>query len=187
MVETLGDILPYAAKTYADKTGLISDGRRFSFNELEALSNAFANSLAGLGVSAGDRVTLYGPNSWQWMVGYYGIAKTGAVVNPVNALLTAEEVVYIVKDSGARILVGSTDQVAPFLDMRATGLSQVVAWGESVPAAAASFNRWLEQGSRFFTLRRRTQKDPGAICYTSGTTGHPKGAVQSQRSIIAAA
>ena len=188
MVETLGDILPFAAQKYADKTGLVCGGRRFSFNELEALSNAFANSLAAAGVSAGDRVTLYGPNSWQWMVGYYGIAKNGAVVIPVNALLTAEEVVFIIKDSGARILVGSTDKVAPFLDMRAsTGLSQIVAWGESVPAAAASFNRWLEQGSCFFTLRRRSQKDSGAICYTSGTTGHPKGAVQSQRSIVAAA
>ena len=77
--------------------------RSFAFGELEALSNSFANGLVAAGVQPGDRVTLYGPNSWQWMVAYYAIAKTGAVVNPVNALLTPEEVNYIIKDSGARI------------------------------------------------------------------------------------
>jgi long-chain acyl-CoA synthetase len=188
MVETLGDILPYAAKRYADKTCLVFDARRFSFNEIDALSNAFANGLAAAGVLVGDRVAIYGPNSWQWMVAYYGIAKTSAVVIPVNALLTAEEVAYIVKDSGTRTVVGSADKVAPLMDMRAgTDLSRVIAWGANLPAGAVPFDRWLEQGSRAFTLRERTAKDSGAICYTSGTTGHPKGAVQSQRSIVAAA
>jgi long-chain acyl-CoA synthetase len=188
MVEALGEVLPYAARRYGDKKALVADGRSFSFNELEALSNAFANGLAAAGVAAGDRVTLYGPNSWQWVVAYYGIAKTGAVVNPVNALLTAEEVNYIVKDSGARTAVASTDKAAALLDMKAdTGLAHVVIWGDKVPAGAVPFEQWLERGSRAFTPRKRTPKDTGAICYTSGTTGHPKGAVQSQHSVVAAA
>jgi long-chain acyl-CoA synthetase len=188
MVRTLGEILPAAARRYGDKIALIIDGRTFSFNALEAASNAFANGLAHRGVGPGDIVTLYGPNSWQWMVAYYAIAKTGAVVNPVNTMLTPEEVRYIVKDSGARAVVASEDKAGPLMDMKAnTGLSQVVIWGGKAPLGAAAFERWLEEGKPTFSPPRRSPRDTGAICYTSGTTGHPKGAVQSVRSIMATA
>jgi len=188
MVQTLGEILPEAARRYGDKTALVIDGRSFTFNALETASNAFANGLAQAGVAPGDIVTLYGPNSWQWMVAYFAIAKTGAVVNPVNTMLTPEEVKYIVEDSGARAVVASEDKAGPLMDMKGNaGLSQVVIWGEKVPAGATSFERWLKDGNATFAPRPRSPKDTGAICYTSGTTGHPKGAVQSVRSIIATA
>lgn len=188
MVETLGEVLPFAAKRYGDKTALVSDGRSFSFNELDALSNAFANGLVAAGVQPGHCVTLYGPNSWQWMVAYYAIAKAGAVVNPVNALLTPEEVKYIVQDCGARAVVASQDKATALLDMKGdTGLSEVLIWGSTPPAGAIAFDHWLDKGASVFTPKQRGPKDTGAICYTSGTTGHPKGAVQSQRSIVATA
>jgi len=188
MVQTLGEILPEAARRYGDKTALVIDGRSFSFSELEAASNSFANGLAHAGVTPGDIVTLYGPNSWQWMVAYYAIAKTGAVLNPVNTMLTPEEVKYIVGDSGARAIVASEDKAGPLLDMKGnSGLSQVVIWGDKVPAGAVAFDSWLRDGKTDFSPRPRSPKDTGAICYTSGTTGHPRGAVQSVRSVVAAA
>jgi long-chain acyl-CoA synthetase len=188
MVQTLGEILPAAARRYGHKTALVVDGRSFTFNALEAKSNAFANGLVEAGVAPGDIVTLYGPNSWQWLVAYYGTAKTGAVVNPINTMLTPEEVKYIVEDSGARAVVASDDKAASLMDMKGnTGLSQVVIWGDKVPAGATPFDRWLQDGKASFSPRPRGPKDTGAICYTSGTTGHPRGAVQSTRSIVAAA
>ena len=188
MVETLGEVLPFAARRYGGKTALVSDGRSFTFNELEARSNAFANGLVAAGIEPGDTVTLYGPNSWQWLVAYYAIAKTGAVVNPVNVMLTPEEVKFIVGDCGARAVVASADKAAALMDMKGnTGLSEVVIWGDKAPAGTTPFDRWLEQGKPTFTPARRSPKDTGAICYTSGTTGHPKGAVQSIRSIVATA
>ncbi|NJO24447.1 MAG: AMP-binding protein, partial [Sphingomonadales bacterium] len=179
---------PEAARRYGDKTALVVGERKFSFNELEAKSNAFANGLAAAGIAPGDIVTLYGPNSWQWLVAYYGIAKTGAVVNPANTMLTPEEVKYIVEDSGARAVVASGDKAGPLMDMKGnTGLSEVVIWGDKAPAGAASLERWLDEGKPAFAARPRSPKDTGAICYTSGTTGHPRGAVQSIRSVVAAA
>jgi long-chain acyl-CoA synthetase len=188
MVGTLGQLLPEAARRYGDKAALITGGRTLSFNDLDAQSNAFANGLVAAGIAPGDIVTLYGPNSWQWLVAYYGIAKTGAVVNPANTMLTPEEVKYIAEDSGARAVVASDDKAGPLMDMKGnTGLSEVVIWGDKPPPGAASLERWLDEGKPTFAARPRDPRDTGSICYTSGTTGHPRGAVQSIRSVVAAA
>jgi len=188
MVQTLGEILPEAARRYGDKTALIIDGRSLTFRELEAKSNAFANGLAAAGIEPGDTVTLYGPNSWPWVVAYYAIAKTGAVVNPINVMLTSEEVRYILRDSGARAVVASADKAAALMDMKAdTGLGEIVIWGETAPTGTTPFERWLRDGRTSFTPRPRSPRDVGSICYTSGTTGYPKGAVHNHRAIIATA
>jgi long-chain acyl-CoA synthetase len=87
VISCLGMVLPAAAAKYGDKTALIVAGRVFSFRELDELSSAVAASLVKLGVAAGDRVTLYAPNSWEWLVSYYGSLKAGAVINPINVML----------------------------------------------------------------------------------------------------
>jgi long-chain acyl-CoA synthetase len=187
MVTTIGDILPEAARRFGDKVSVIVEGEELTFANLDAMSNKVASGLVSIGVAPGDRVTLYGPNSWQWVVAYYAIAKIGAVVNPISAMLTTEEVRYVLQDSGARVLVTSSDQGLPLLDLvDAEQLSHVVMWGEDVGERGTSLQAWIETGDDQFVLRPRDPSDLGAICYTSGTTGHPKGAMQSIRSVVAA-
>ena len=84
MVTTNGEILPAAARRVGVKTALIVEDRTFSFVDLDRMSNRIANGLIAVGVQPGDRVTLYGQNCWEWLVAYYGIGKTGAVVNPIS-------------------------------------------------------------------------------------------------------
>ena len=115
MLQSLAQILPHAAQKFGRKTALIMDGRELSFRELDALSNALARSLVKLGIEPGDRVTFYSPNSWEWIVTYYGVLKTGAVINPVNVMLTPAEVAYVTRDCGAKVLIGSADKVGPAL------------------------------------------------------------------------
>ena len=123
--------------------------RSFSFDDLQALSNRAANGLVAAGVQPGDRVALYGPNCWEWLVAYYGIAKTGAVVIPVNVMLTPDEVRYVVEDSGTRAVVASADKGEPLLDLRGTGnLQDVVLWGDELPPGATAFADWLSHGPR---------------------------------------
>lgn len=185
---TLGEILPAAAQRFGDRTALVVEGHTFSFSQLEALSNRIANGLAAGGVRPGDRVTLYGHNCWEWLVSYYGIAKTGAVVNPINVMLTPDEVRYIVEDSGARAVVASPDKGGALLDMvGVANLSSVVLWGDGISTGASSLSDWLQRGRDSFTVVDRQPSDPAAICYTSGTTGHPKGAMQSQRAVAGSA
>ena len=188
MVATIGDILPTAAKLFGAKTALIVGNRVFSFADLDLLSNRVANGLVSVGVRPGDRVTLYGQNCWEWLVAYYGIGKTGAVINPISSMLTPEEVRYVIADSGARVLVASLEKGLPVLDLvSAANLTCVALWGEGVPKGATSCTDWLSRGSGAFAPISRQPEDLAAICYTSGTTGHPKGAMQSQRAIIGAA
>ena len=89
MVTTIAEILPQAARKHGDRVALIIDSRRLTFRQLDALSNRVANGLVASGVQPGDRVSLFGPNSWEWLVSYYGIVKSGAVVNPLSSMLTA--------------------------------------------------------------------------------------------------
>src|SRR4029450_13808091 len=95
-----------AAKKFGDRTALVTGERKFSFRELDRLSGALAQNLVKLGVEPGDRVTLYSPNSWEWIVSYYGALKAGAIVNPVNVMLTPAEVAYVTADCGARGVIG---------------------------------------------------------------------------------
>ena len=74
MVNSVGEISRNGVDLYGDKTALIIEKKRFSFREIDQLACRIANGLQAAGVEAGDRVTLYSPNCWEWVVSYYGIA-----------------------------------------------------------------------------------------------------------------
>jgi long-chain acyl-CoA synthetase len=188
VITTLADVLPNAARTHADRIALIVEDRQFSFRELDSLSNRIASGLVAMGVNPGDRVSLFGPNSWEWVASYYGIAKAGAVVNPLSSMLTPEEVRYSVTDAGARAVLASTDKAGALLALKGVGnLADVVLWGEAPVESATMLGDWLQHASADFSAPQRQPSDLAAICYTSGTTGRPKGAMQSHRSVVGAA
>ena len=182
MLGTLGEVLPHAARRFGDRRALVAGERSFSFTELNALSSALAVSLAERGVGPGDRVTLYAPNSWEWIVSYYGALKTGAVINPVNVMLTPAEVAYVTADCGAKALIGSPEKIGPALEAGVAGLESIV-FGDEPIAGATPFGE-LIAGAEGFDPVPLAPDALAAICYTSGTTGRPKGAMQSHRAVI---
>jgi acyl-CoA synthetase (AMP-forming)/AMP-acid ligase II len=91
VIKSIGSKPGEAAKRFGDKCALVLPNRELSFNELDALSNRCANALVDLGIKLADRVTLYSANCWEWIVSYYGALKTGAVINPINVMLTPSE------------------------------------------------------------------------------------------------
>jgi long-chain acyl-CoA synthetase len=188
MVTTIGEILPRAARTHGDRVALVIDSQRLSFRQLDTLSNRVASGLVASGVQPGDRVSLFGPNSWEWLVSYYGVAKAGAVVNPLSSMLTADEVRYAVGDTGARAVIASPDKGELLGQLKADGgRFDLVLWHEVPIAGATLLREWLDGASPEFVPRPRLPSDLAAICYTSGTTGRPKGAMQSQRAVMGAA
>ena len=113
--QMLDRILHEAAKNYGDKTALISNSRALTYRELDDLSSAFARALIKQGTMEGDRVSIYSQNRWEWVVAYHGILKAGAVVNPINVMLTAEEVGFVLNNCGARAVVTSGDKADAIL------------------------------------------------------------------------
>ncbi|RBP16769.1 long-chain acyl-CoA synthetase [Roseiarcus fermentans] len=182
MLDSLGNILPRAAHLFGDRVALVTDTRELGFRRLDDLSSALAHSLVGLGVAPGDRVTLYAPNCWEWIVSYYGVLKAGAIVNPVNAMLTPAEVAFVTRDCGAKALIGSPDKVAPALAAGVEGLTAIT-FGDQSVAGATPFEELVAKPAAFDPVRVAPSAT-STIGYTSGTTGHPKGAMQSHRAVM---
>ena len=185
MLGSLGEISSHGARTYGNKTALVIDKRNFSFTEIDHLACQLANGLKAKGVEPGDRVTLFAQNCWEWIVAYHGIAKTGAVVNPINVMLTPEEVGYVANDCEAKAIVAGADSGEGLMDIKGdTPLEHVVLFGDNLPKGALSFNKMLQAGANSFDAPERSRDELSTICYTSGTTGHPKGAMQSHKAVI---
>ena len=177
-----GDIIPFAAARHPDKVALITATRTLTFAELDDLSSRAASGLRARGVGPGSTVSLYGPNSWQWVVAYHAVLRAGAVVNPINVMLTPPEVAYVLRDcqssavltSAAQFdvlqaLAAEIDDVGLVLGLDRDGDCGLATLFDDEPLAHAAV------------------VDPvglSTIGYTSGTTGHPKGAMQSQQAVL---
>ncbi|HEU4368486.1 MAG TPA: AMP-binding protein [Methylomirabilota bacterium] len=181
----LGQILPRAAARFGAKPALVTDTRTLSYAELDAFSDRVAAALAARGIAPGERVSLYSQNRWEWIVTYHGILKAGAVVNPINVMLTAKEVRYVLGDCGARAIFCGPDKTAAVLEAArdVPGVEHVVSFGEA-PAGALAFESLLAGAAGRPSLPPAAPTELSTIAYTSGTTGHPKGAMQSHRAVF---
>lgn len=175
MALALASILAEGALRHSQRLAV-----RFGFEEVpyadlwsEAL--ACATVLRALGVEAGDRVGLLLPNSPDFPRAYYGALALGAVVVPVHALLTPEEIAYVLRDSGARILISA----GPLLGPAASGAALA-----GVPCLDAAEMRQGAPEGAVSSYVQRAEGDDAVILYTSGTTGVPKGAVLSQSNLV---
>ena len=181
----LGRILPCAAARYGNKPALVTNTRTLSYAELDALSDRVAGGLAARAIAPGDRVSLYSQNCWEWIVTYHGILKAGAVVNPLNVMLTAQEVRYALGDCEARAIFCGADKAPAVIDAvrDVPGVEHFVSFGDA-PVGTLAFEAFLAERAPRPDVPDAAPTALSTIGYTSGTTGHPKGAMQSQRAVF---
>lgn len=154
-----------------------------SFPELDIRSNQVSNGLKTLGVEKGGRVGLFLPNSIDFIISYLGILKIGAITVPLNVMYKSREIKHILGDSGAKVLITSQDKlslveaVLPHLPE----LREIVVTGSGT-ARGISFERF-SHASAMEPREKVEAEDLALICYTSGTTGHPKGAMLTHNNL----
>jgi long-chain acyl-CoA synthetase len=175
---TVGEVFDAVLATDPDREVLVTRSGRYSYAELDRLSNRAAHALASLGVRPGDRVAGALPNDNAVVVAFHGAMRLGAVWVGVNRALAAPEKEYLLSDSGATLLL--CDQ--PTAEQLGRVDAQVVVVGEGVAGEA-----WSDAMIAADDTPVDGVVDPDApagIAYTSGTTGYPKGAVHSQRNLL---
>jgi long-chain acyl-CoA synthetase len=183
MVLSLASILAEAAARYPAGTAVAAGTSKISYAELWEQARRYGAALIGLGVAPGDRVAVMMPNVPDFPRAYYGILAAAGVVVPIHALLTAEEVAYVLRDSGAKVLLCA----APLLPVGEPGAAAagVPCYSVMTPAGTAGrFEDVAADAEPLSTYLARDGEDDAVILYTSGTTGSPKGAVLSQSNLV---
>lgn len=178
---SLPELLRAAARQYPQHPAVISAERALTYADFDAMSDQLAAGLAAKGVVKGDRVGLYCPNCAEFAVAYTGILKAGAVVVPVNLLYSASEVVFMLEDAEAKGLIyhGTCQNMADHLGGAMPSLEFAVAIG------ADDWAVLLSNHAPTPTPSFDSAEDVAVILYTSGTTGHPKGAMLTHRNLAA--
>jgi long-chain acyl-CoA synthetase len=178
----LASVLEHSARLTPERVAVTFGNEHVTYAELNARANQIAAGLHAIGIRAGDHVALSCPNLPFFPMAYFGILKAGAAVVPVNVLLKAREIAYHLRDSHARAMLAF--EGTPELPV-----------GEACTAAAAEAGtphlllmpRDLPQLMRDdpgFHAPRREPHDTAVILYTSGTTGHPKGAELTHANMV---
>ena len=190
----LGDLIKLAADRVPTSLALCQAKTRLSYAELADAVSALASGLVHGGVQRGERIGIYLEKRAESVVASFGAACAGAVFVPINPLLKPEQVGFILRDCGVRVLVTSPERLALLTSVLADcpSLRLLVVLdgpGELAPTPPGmTVTRWAELlAGPAAALHRVIDTDMVSILYTSGSTGRPKGVVLSHRNMVAGA
>jgi fatty-acyl-CoA synthase len=187
----LGDLLRRTARRAPERLAIVNGELRWTYHDFDRAVNRAASALAARHIDKGDRLALLSHNCWQFAVLSFAAARLGAVLVPVNYMLTAPEVAFILRHSGARgLLVEDVlHPVAADAAAEAGVELQVRGWIDLAGSPPADgwedVRAWCEEGDDSEPEVLVHDDDPLRLMYTSGTESRPKAAVLTSRSLIA--
>ncbi len=186
---SLGDLLTRSAARSPDRTALVWQDRSETFAELNGVVNSVAAALAERGVDRGDRVAILSRNGREFVVVYFALAKLGAISVPINFMLNADEVAYILGHAGATGVVVQDELHATLtraMELAGVEPGGVRGWiGEGdAPDGWEAMSAWEAGGPADEPGVVVGDDDPLQLMYTSGTESRPKGAIMTSRTLI---
>lgn len=177
-----------ASRARGDATFLVYEDERWSFARVMAEADALGAALVHrYGIRPGDRVAIAMRNYPEWVVAFAAITSIGAISVSMNAWWTTEEIEYALRDSGSRVAIVDRDRLGRFVPLLASLDVRVLATRSdgTLPAGVARWSEVVVPGTPLPEVEVRPDMD-ATILYTSGTTGHPKGAVSTHRAVLSA-
>jgi long-chain acyl-CoA synthetase len=183
---SLRQLLEHRVEKAPAKTFLLSeaDGRQFSYGDFAAAVNRTASMLLAKGIRKGDAVSLLLPNSVEYIVAYFACWTIGAIAGPVNSLLKAQEIAYVISDSEAKALLVNSEFL-PLIDSIRAELKTLLSVIHFDTEAEATREFLDTEKTALSSICSLNSEDEAIIIYTSGTTGKPKGCVLTHGNIIA--
>ncbi|WP_046301762.1 acyl-CoA synthetase [Mycobacterium sp. UM_Kg27] len=184
----LGDIPRRSARKEPGKIAVIDGDVCLTFAEFEGLVDRATAALQDNGFGPGDRVAVLAHNCWQYAVLAFATARAAVVLVPINFMLTAEEISFILEHSQVAGMIVEADLVPTALTAMQLGGSvrttaAIVLPGQTSPPGWDDFDRWLATAS-VAPAPYVADDQMIRLMYTSGTEAHPKGAMHSTRSLM---
>ena len=190
---TLTPLLERARRLFPKKeivTKAVPGLERFTYEQMTERVARLANALEKLGVKRGDRVATFAWNNARHLELYWAVPCMGAVLHPINLRLPPEQIIYILAHADDQVLfvdptlLPAIEKLAPHLK----NIKHYIVMGDKVPEGTKlkpvyAYEDLLAGASPDYPWPHLDENDAAAMCYTSGTTGNPKGVVYSHRSI----
>jgi fatty-acyl-CoA synthase len=190
---TLTPLLERAQRLFPKKEIVTKAGpglERFTYEQMAERVGRLANALVKLGVKNGDRVATFAWNNARHLELYFAVPCMGAVLHPLNLRLPPDQLIYIVGHAEDKVLfvdptlLPAIEKLAPHFK----NIKHYIVMGDKVPEGTTlspvhSYEELLANASSEYPWPQLNENDAAAMCYTSGTTGNPKGVVYSHRSI----
>jgi fatty-acyl-CoA synthase len=181
----VGQILTLTANKFPERTAILFENKRFTYQEFNGRVNQFAHSLLKMGLKKREKVGVLLFNSNHFVETYFATAKAGGVFTPINFRFAPDEVRYILNHSDARFFVFGEEfsDLVNAIRSPPHQIKNFISIGARV-TEAHDYERLLEKSENTEPTVRLSEKDECQLMYTSGTTGRPKGALITHGNIL---
>lgn len=182
----LSELLAVSARKFPTKEGFIAGEERLTYKEVDEKVNRLANALMERGLTKGDKVILFSPNTLEFIYSYFAVQRIGGIIIPVNARSVTEELEYIITHSEAKAFVGHHmlwSQAKPLIE------KHLLLWITTSDdhSDVENLHRLIESGSKKEVKCELKADELSTMLYTSGTTGKPKGVLFTHHNILTVA
>lgn len=184
----LGYLLNNSASKYPQRTAIVSQEGRWSYQALDERTSRLAGAFLNAGLKKGDRIAILFYNSGYFVEAYFAAVKIGLVVTPVNFRFTGSEIAYVLNDAQPLLLLYGPEFEKTLRAVRdqLVSIRHFVSPQNTESSLAEDFEDFLDGSQTNIALPAAQvgENDPCQLMYTSGTTGKPKGATLTHRNVL---